>query len=170
MPYHPSSGTGVSSMMGVPSPSAIQPGNRSEPTLFARENLLPAICEVAASKSSGGSTFPGAAIEIGLVPNLGSAAKVGNTPVPAAVAHMPTMSFFAACIEKCPTAPRWPPLFMVTIPTPTVLAFSMAMSIARRPRMMPSPRSALMTAVPGVSRSICQLGLGLTCPLLYWST
>ena len=39
--------------MGLPSSSEIQPGSRSEPTLRASENLLPAICDVAASKRSG---------------------------------------------------------------------------------------------------------------------
>ena len=109
-------------------------------------------------------------MEIGLVPKRGSDANVGRTPVPAAVAHMPTMSLFAACIEKCPTAPRCPLLFIVTIPTPTVLAFLIAISIARRPRIMPSPLSALITAVPGVSLSIFQFGVGLASPMLYLST
>jgi hypothetical protein len=154
----------------VPSSSAIQPDSRSEPTLVARVNLFPAICDEAASYRKGASFLPRAAIDIGLVPNLSSAENVGSTPDPAEVAHIPTMSCFAACMEKCPTAPRWAPLFIVTMPTPTVLAFLTAMSIARVPRMMPRPLSALMTAVPGVSRSICQSGLALIWPLVYCST
>ena len=72
-------------MTGVPSIVAIQPGSRSAPTRSARYILFPAIAVVAASKRRCGSVRAGAAMDMGLVPSLGSAAKVGstNTLVPA---------------------------------------------------------------------------------------
>ena len=60
----------------------------------------------------------------------------------------------------------WRPFDMVTIPTPTFLALSIAISIALGAMIMPRPVSESMLAVAGVSRTILQLGLGLTSPLL----
>jgi len=42
-------------MIGFPSLSVIQPGRSGEPTRMARRILLPAIADVAASKSIGAS-------------------------------------------------------------------------------------------------------------------
>ena len=56
---------------------------------------------------------------------------------------------------------------MVTIPTPTFLAFSMAISIALGVTMMPRPRSESMLAVAGVSRVMRQFGLLFNSPLPY---
>ena len=53
---------------------------------------------------------------------------------------------------------------MVTIPSPTFLAFSMAMSMALGVMMVPRPRSESMVAVLGDSRTIFQSGRGLICP------
>ena len=52
-------------------------------------------------------------------------------------------------------------------PTPTFRAFSIAIRMALGPRMMTSPLSASMVAVPGDSRTMRQLGLGLRLPSLY---
>jgi hypothetical protein len=57
-------------------------------------------------------------------------------------------------------------LYTVTIPTPTFLAFSMARRMAFGPTMMPSRRSASITAVPGASRTIFQPGRGSSLPAL----
>ena len=50
------------------------------------------------------------------------------------------------------------------MPTPTFLAFSMAISIALGVTMMPSPRSESIFAVAGVSRVMRQLGLLFSSP------
>ena len=78
--------------------------------------------------------------------------------------HTPTMSAWAACIAKWPIAPKCPLLCTVTIPTPTLRAFSMARRIAFGPTMMPRRFSASITAVPGASRSILQPGRGSSLP------
>ena len=65
--------TGVSSMIGLPSMSATQPGNRFDPTRVASPILLPATAEVATSNSTDGCCFAGAASAIGLVPKRRSA-------------------------------------------------------------------------------------------------
>ena len=88
-------------MMGLPSWSAMVPGGSLFPARAASENLLPAMVVVAASKSTGASLRAGAAMEMGLLPSLGSAAKVGSIPTPAvAVEHIPTMSSLAASMAK----------------------------------------------------------------------
>jgi len=95
-------------MIGVPSRSVTQPGRSGEPIRIASRILLPAMAEVAASKSSGASCRAGAANAIGLVPSRGFAPKVGTTCRPAAVKQTPTMSSCAACIAKWPIAPKCP--------------------------------------------------------------
>jgi hypothetical protein len=55
-------------------------------------------------------------------------------------------------------------LCTVTIPTPTLRAFSMASRIAFGPTMMPRRFSASITAVPGASRSSFQPGRGSSFP------
>ena len=62
--------------------------------------------------------------------------------------------------------PRWRELRIVTMPTPTLDAFSIAISIALGTTMMPSPRSESMFAVAGVSRRTRQLGRGFRLPSL----
>jgi hypothetical protein len=52
----------------------------------------------------------------------------------------------------------------VTTPTPTARALAMASRIALGPTMMPSRRSASMTAVPGDSRTSRQPGFGSSLP------
>ena len=84
--------------MGDPSICEIQLGSRLAPTRAASPSLLPAMAEVAASKRNGGLFLAGAAIAIGLVPNLGSAPNVGSTLIPPAVAVMPIISSLAASI------------------------------------------------------------------------
>jgi len=75
------------------------PARRSgDPTRIASRILLPAIADVAASKSIGASRPAGAASAIGLVPRSGFAANVGTTLSPAPVKQTPTMSWSAACI------------------------------------------------------------------------
>jgi len=112
----------------------------------------------------GASWRAGAASAMGLVPSSGFEPKVGTTCSPAAVKHTPTMSAAAACIAKWPIAPKCPLLWTVTTPTPTVRAFSIASRIALGPTMMPSRRSASITAVPGDSRSIRKPGRGSSLP------
>ena len=85
-------------MIGMPSLSVTQPGRSGEPTRMASRILLPAIAEVAASKSIGASWRAGAASAIGFVPRSGLAANVGTTLSPAPVKQTPTMSCSAACI------------------------------------------------------------------------
>jgi hypothetical protein len=63
-------------------------------------------------------------------------------------------------------APKWPLLCTATTPTPTARAFSIASRIARGPTMMPSRRSASITAVPGDSRSTRHPGRGSSLPAL----
>ena len=56
--------------------------------------------------------------------------------------------------EWTPTAPECPAFTMDTYPTPTSLAFSIAISMAVGPRMIANPLSASIIAVPGFSRTI----------------
>jgi len=93
-------------------------------------------------------------------------ANVGTTLSPAPVKQTPTMFCSAACIAKWPIAPKWPLLNTVTTPTPTLRAFSTASRIAFGPMMIPSLRSASITAVPGDSRTIRQPGRGSSLPAL----
>ena len=85
-------------MIGVPSLSVTQPGRSGEPTRMARRILLPAMAEVATSKSIGASRRAGAAMAMGLVPSRGLAPNVGTIARPAAVKQTPTMSCWAACM------------------------------------------------------------------------
>jgi hypothetical protein len=85
-------------MIGTPSLSVTQPGKSGEATRMASLILLPAIAEVAASKSIGASWRAGAAIAIGLVPSIGFDANVGTTLSPAPVKQTPTMFWAAACM------------------------------------------------------------------------
>jgi len=57
-------------------------------------------------------------------------------------------------------------LYTVTTPTPTARAFSIASRIAFGPTMMPSRRSASITAVPGDWRTTRQPGRGSSLPAL----
>jgi hypothetical protein len=65
---------------------------------MARRILLPAMAEVAASKSIGASRRAGAAMAIGLVPRRGFDAKVGTTLSPAPVKQTPIIFSPTACI------------------------------------------------------------------------
>ena len=147
--------------MGAPSRPAIHPPSMFAPTRLASCSLFPAMADVAASNSRNGSDLAGAAMAIGLVPIRGSAPNVGSTSSPPAVAVMPTISACAASIAWCPIAPECPALYMVTTPTPTSRALSMAMFMALGPRMTARPRSASTVAVDGDSRTIRMSGLGL---------
>ena len=98
------------------------------------------------------------------MPSIGLAANVGTTLTLAPVKQTPIMSCSAACIAKCPMAPKWPLLYTVTMPTPTARALSMARRMALGPTMMPSRRSASITAVPGDSRTSRQPGRGSSLP------
>ena len=121
--------------------------------------------EVAASKRKKGSFLAGAAREMGLVPNLDSAPKVGGIPTPPAVMQMPTISASAAIMAWWPTAPVCPLLFIETAPMPTFRAFSMAIRMALGAIMMPRPRSASIVAVAGDSRKTRQSGRAFSPPL-----
>ena len=90
-------------MIGVPSLSVTHPGRSGEPSRMASRILLPAIAEVAASKSIGASLRAGAASAMGLVPSSGFAAKVGTTLSPAPVKQAPTMS----CCAAASRSGRW---------------------------------------------------------------
>ena len=54
---------------------------------------------------------------------------------------------------------------MVTTPTPTFLAFSMAICMPFGATTSPSPRSQSMLAVAGLSRTMRQSGVALSAPL-----
>ena len=60
--------------------------------------------------------------------------------------------------------PRCRALPMVTMPTPTFLAFSMAISMALGVTIVPRPRSESTVAVLGVSLITFQSGRGLIDP------
>ena len=67
-------------------------------------------------------------------------------------------------------APEWPLLRIVTMPTPTLLAFWMASFIMAGPKITASPLSPSTVAVPGDSRTMRQLGVGFRAPVWYEST
>src|SRR5262245_47237399 len=97
MKYSPRTAPGgVSVIIGLPSLSVTQPGNRFEPTRVASRTLLAATEQVATSNKTGGWVFVGAAMAIGLVPKRASAPKVGTTLGWVAVIHIPTISACAA--------------------------------------------------------------------------
>ena len=66
--------------------------------------------------------------------------------------------------------PRCLALEMVTISTPVLRAFCIAISMALGVTMIPWPRSESMLAMDAVSRTTLQLGLSLISPRLYWAT
>jgi len=129
-----------------------------------RRILLPAIAEVAASKSIGASRRAGAATAIGLVPSSGLAANVGTTLSPAPVKQTPTNVLLGGLHREVADGAEWPALYTVTTPTPTARAFSMASASPSIRTMMPSRRSPSITAVAGDCRTMRHPGRGSSLP------
>ena len=91
-----SSGAGRSSITGVPSASATQPGSTFVPRRCASRILFPAKELIDASKMKGASSPAGAAIAMGFNPTRASAPNVGATSRPPMVIAMPIMSCASA--------------------------------------------------------------------------
>ena len=158
------SGASDGSIIGLPSSAASQPPGISAPNRPAIRILLTATELVAASKTNGGSFKHGTAIAIGFVPSRGSAPNVGSTEGGQLVIQTPIMSWSNAFMAWYDAIPKWRALPIVTIPKPTFLALSIAISIALGVMMVPRPRSESTVAVLGVSRTTFQLGRGLIDP------
>ena len=151
-------------MMGVPSGSAIHPGNTGTPSRFASEILLPATLDIDASKMNGGSLRVGAAIPKGFRPTNGSAPSTGATDMPPVVIAKPIMSRSNAIAAWYAHAPKCRPLTAVTAPIPYCSALSIAIRIAIGPITSPCPPSLSNVAAAGSSRMIFGSGVGFMPP------
>src|SRR2546427_10560187 len=91
-------------MIGVPSLSVTQPGRRGEPTRMANRILLPAIAEVAASKSMGASWRGGGGGAGGVGAGRGFRGEGGTTAGPAPAEEPPPPSLWGARVAVGPVA------------------------------------------------------------------
>ena len=118
---------------------------------------------VAMSMTIGGSSLPGKAIAIGLVPSIRSADPTGATSLVEFVMAQPMRSRSGPGADNTPRC-RSGSDVTLTHPEPTASAFSMAIRFAQGPTTSPSPLSPSTVAVPGNWRTIRTSGRGLMRP------